>query len=50
VMEQGVIVERGIVEEIFDRPQQDYTKKLLSSIPSLDPVHRKIRAAEAAGV
>jgi len=49
VMENGVIVERGSVETIFDHPQQEYTKRLLSSIPSLDPVHRKIRAAEAVG-
>jgi ABC-type oligopeptide transport system ATPase subunit len=45
VMEKGVIVERGTVEEIFDAPQQEYTKRLLSSVPSLDPMHRKIGEA-----
>ncbi len=42
VMEAGRIVERGTVDEIFDRPQTDYTSKLLRSIPSLDPEHRKL--------
>ena len=41
VMEQGEIVERGTVDAIFDTPQQDYTRRLLNSIPSLDPdAHR----------
>src|SRR5262249_4209528 len=41
VMERGRIVERGTVDQIFDAPQQEYTKRLLSSIPSLDPdAHR----------
>jgi ABC-type oligopeptide transport system ATPase subunit len=41
VMERGKIVERGTVDQIFDTPQRDYTKRLLNSIPSLDPdVHR----------
>jgi ABC-type oligopeptide transport system ATPase subunit len=41
VMEHGRIVERGSVDAIFDTPQQDYTRRLLSSIPSLDPdAHR----------
>jgi ABC-type dipeptide/oligopeptide/nickel transport system ATPase component len=40
-MEQGQIVERGTVDAIFDTPQQDYTRRLLGSIPSLDPdAHR----------
>jgi ABC-type oligopeptide transport system ATPase subunit len=43
VMEQGKIVERGTVEQIFDAPQMAYTQRLLSSVPSLDPAHRKIR-------
>lgn len=41
VMERGEIVERGTVDAIFDAPQQDYTRRLLASIPSLDPdAHR----------
>ena len=37
VMEQGRIVERGPVERIFDHPENPYTRRLLDSIPSLDP-------------
>ncbi len=37
VMERGKIVERGSVDDIFDRPKEAYTRKLLSAIPSLDP-------------
>lgn len=34
VMHQGRIVEHGSVTEIFEAPQQDYTRALLSAIPS----------------
>lgn len=34
VMQQGQIVERGAVADIFNKPQHDYTKKLLSAQPS----------------
>jgi peptide/nickel transport system ATP-binding protein len=33
VMSQGEIVERGVSESIYEDPQHEYTKKLLSSIP-----------------
>lgn len=36
VMYAGVIVESGTVDEIFERPQHPYTKKLLQSVPSSD--------------
>jgi ABC-type oligopeptide transport system ATPase subunit len=45
VMEKGLIVERGSVEEIFDHPREAYTRRLLESIPSLNPDARRIRAA-----
>ena len=45
VMEKGLIVERGNVEEIFDHPREAYTQRLLDSIPSLNPDARRIRAA-----
>ncbi|MEJ8545544.1 ATP-binding cassette domain-containing protein [Brevibacillus borstelensis] len=35
VMQKGKIVETGTVAEIFERPQEAYTKTLLSSLPSL---------------
>ncbi len=34
VMNQGEIVERGACEDIFNNPQHDYTKHLLSAEPS----------------
>ena len=37
VMHRGRVVETGTVEDVFERPQQDYTKLLLSAIPSPDP-------------
>ena len=33
VMNCGVIVEEGPVEEVFNHPKDDYTKKLIASIP-----------------
>ena len=32
VMEKGWIIEQGPVEEIYDHPQEEYTRKLLSAI------------------
>ena len=34
VMNQGLIVEEGPVEEVFNHPKDDYTKKLIASIPT----------------
>ncbi len=36
VMSEGRIVERGLVEDVLDRPQARYTQKLLSDTPSLE--------------
>jgi oligopeptide transport system ATP-binding protein len=37
VMFQGEIVEIGDTEKVFNLPQQEYTRKLLSAIPTPDP-------------
>jgi peptide/nickel transport system ATP-binding protein len=37
VMKDGKVVEEGIPDEIFLRPQHPYTRELISSIPSFDP-------------
>jgi peptide/nickel transport system ATP-binding protein len=36
VMQDGRILEQGDRDTIFDRPQQPYTRRLLSSIPALE--------------
>nr|WP_302522624.1 hypothetical protein [Corynebacterium accolens] len=36
-MYTGKFVESGSTDEIFDNPQDDYTKKLLDAIPNPDP-------------
>ncbi|MGF9564814.1 ABC transporter ATP-binding protein [Neorhizobium sp. JUb45] len=37
VMNRGDVVESGPIEAILTNPQKDYTRKLLSSVPSLVP-------------
>ncbi len=37
VMYQGKVVESGDVDEVFHNPRENYTKLLLSAIPSPDP-------------
>ncbi|MEN6665096.1 MAG: ABC transporter ATP-binding protein [Phycisphaerae bacterium] len=41
VMYQGRIVERGAVRDIYARPQHDYTKALLASVPSITSQRRR---------
>jgi peptide/nickel transport system ATP-binding protein len=36
VMSNGRIVERGLVQNVLDRPEAEYTRKLLSDTPSLE--------------
>ncbi len=42
VMNQGEIVESGMVEQIFDTPQHPYTKGLLACRPPLDKKLRRL--------
>ena len=37
VMQKGSLKEKNTVDEIFENPKDDYTKKLLSSLPKEDP-------------
>ena len=37
VMHRGRVVESGTVDEIFDAPKENYTRLLLSAVPSPDP-------------
>lgn len=38
VMENGIAVESGAVDDIFYHPESDYTRKLLAAVPIIDPV------------
>ncbi|WP_322096774.1 ATP-binding cassette domain-containing protein [Pelagibius sp.] len=48
VMCQGEIVEEGMVEEVFRRPQHPYTRKLLAAVPRIGGARRGEPAATAA--
>ena len=37
IMKDGKIVEAGLVEEVFERPQHPYTRALLAAVPRPDP-------------
>lgn len=37
VMNRGAVVEQGSRDDIFDRPQEQYTKTLLAAIPTINP-------------
>ena len=36
VMNEGRIVEYGLVDEVLDDPQAEYTKKLLADTPTIE--------------
>ncbi len=46
VMQWGRVVEQGEAKQVLSRPRHDYTRMLISSVPSLAPRHR-VRAARA---
>jgi peptide/nickel transport system ATP-binding protein len=37
VMKDGVVVEQGVPDDIFQHPQHPYTRELIASIPSFEP-------------
>ena len=46
VMEKGLLVEQGTVDEVFGNPQHSYTRKLLDSRPQRDVVEASANAAQ----
>ncbi|GLY89030.1 ABC transporter ATP-binding protein [Actinoallomurus iriomotensis] len=45
VMYQGKVVEQAPVDDLFARPEADYTKRLLAAVPRLAPGERRDREA-----
>ncbi len=43
VLYKGQVVEEGEVEQIYQYPRHSYTKRLLASIPLIDPHQEKLR-------
>src|SRR5471030_1019034 len=43
VLRWGELVEMGPTEQILSRPAHPYTKMLISSVPSIHPLHRGVR-------
>ncbi|MFL9923815.1 ABC transporter ATP-binding protein [Herbaspirillum lusitanum] len=44
VMYLGQVVEIGSADQVFDRPKHPYTRALLKSMPSMDPLQRTMEA------
>jgi len=44
VMYLGQVVEIGSSDQVFDRPKHPYTRALLKSMPSMDPLQRTMEA------
>jgi microcin C transport system ATP-binding protein len=50
VMNQGEIVERGATKDVFQNPKNDYTKLLINSHPSGEPVSLDQSAGQSAPI
>jgi ABC-type oligopeptide transport system ATPase subunit len=46
VMNRGKIIETGPADEVYEQPQEEYTKALLASVPIPDPRGMRERKAE----
>jgi ABC-type glutathione transport system ATPase component len=44
VMRRGQLLEKGSAVQVFDDPQDDYTRELLAAIPGRSPRHRRFDA------
>lgn len=44
IMRGGLIVERGSPDQVFQQPEQRYTRQLLASVLPIDPAHREAAA------
>jgi peptide/nickel transport system ATP-binding protein len=47
VMKDGIVVEEGTPVDVFEHPQQPYTKALIAAIPEFDPAAVAARATTA---
>jgi microcin C transport system ATP-binding protein len=43
VMRNGLVVERGSAKQVFENPQEPYTKALLAAALNLKPVHDVVK-------
>ncbi len=50
VMEKGIMVEFGTADDVFNKPQHDYTKKLLDAAPGKDWHPPRLDPKEAAEI